>query len=211
MQVSTAILAGGRSRRMGREKALLKLGSSTLIERVIAAAAPLTADWMLIAPRKRTFSHLELPILPDLRPGLGPLGGLHTALKRAACPLLLLLACDLPFLTTDFLRFMLAQLGHHQALVPRSPTGLQPLCALYTRACLPAVEAAIQGDQLHVPSFYDEVDLRLLEPSEWQAFDVHDLLFTNLNTPAEYQRAGRLVERRPDLFEEVSRRPSQGR
>ncbi len=211
MQVSTAILAGGRSRRMGHEKALLKLGSSTLIERVIASAAPLTADWMLIAPRGRTFTHLQLPIHPDLHPDLGPLGGLHTALKRAGSPLLLLLACDLPFLTTDFLRFMLDQLGHHQALVPRSETGLQPLCALYTRSCLPAVEAAIQRHQLHMPSFYDEVDLRVLDPREWQAFDVHNLLFTNLNTPGEYQRASRLVEQMPDRFQEVSHRPLRDR
>ena len=194
MQVSTAILAGGRSRRMGREKALLELGSTSLIERVIAAAAPLTADWMLIAPRAKTFTHLQLPVHPDLRPGLGPLGGLYTALKRAASPRLLLLACDLPFLTTDFLRFMVDQSGQHQALVPRSAAGLQPLCALYTRACLPAVEAAIRRGELHMPSFYGDVDLRILEPGEWQAQDINQRLFTNLNTPAEFQRARRLVE-----------------
>ena len=195
MQISTAILAGGLSRRMGREKAFLELGASTLIERVIAAAAPLTSDWMVIAPGSDAFARLNLPILPDLRPHLGPLGGLHTALKRAAHPLVLLLACDLPFLTTDFLRFMVDRLGRHQALVPRNAIGLQPLCALYTRSCLPAVEAAIQRRELHMPSFYPDVDLSILEPCEWREFDIHQLLFTNLNTPAEYQRARRLAER----------------
>ena len=198
MQVSTAILAGGLSRRMGREKAFLELGASALIERVIAAAAPLTSDWMVIAPDTDTFTRLNLPIHPDLRPHLGPLGGLHTALKRAAHPLVLLLACDMPFLTTDFLRFMVDHLGSHQALVPRNANGLQPLCALYTRSCLPAVEAAIQRRELHMPSFHPDVDLRILEPGEWRPFDFHQLLFTNINTPAQYRRARRLVEQELD-------------
>jgi molybdopterin-guanine dinucleotide biosynthesis protein A len=191
-----AILAGGRSRRMGTEKALLALGAATLVERVLAAAAPLGVPCMLIGGQPRAFAGLGLPVHPDLRPGLGPLGGLHTALALAPAARVLFLACDLPFMTTAFLRFVLDQLGEHQAAVPRSADGLQPLCAAYARSCLPAVERALDRGDLRMTAFHADVDVHILEPSTWQAHDRCQLLFTNINTPQEYQWAlARLKER----------------
>ena len=99
--IHVAVLAGGQSRRMGRDKALLPLGDQTLIERVIAAARPLACPCFIVGD-PATYAHLGLPVHPDRHPGLGPLGGLHTALGATGAPVLLL-ACDLPFLTPDFL------------------------------------------------------------------------------------------------------------
>ena len=192
--VSVAILAGGQSRRMGRNKALLELGASTLLERMLATVSPLAADCMLICGETDAFASLGLPIHADLRPQLGPLGGLYTALELAPSPVVLLLACDLPFVKTEFLRFMLDQLRDHQALVPRSTEGLQHLCAVYTRSCRPAIEQAISRNQLHMKAFHDHVDVRILEPDEWQVFDPRHTLFMNLNTPQDYKRAQELVE-----------------
>ena len=191
--VSVAVLAGGRSRRMGRDKALLPLGSSTLIERVVEAARPLASELFLIGDHPERFAHLSLPVHADLHPGQGPLGGLHSALVRARFPAVLLLACDLPFVTTAFLRFLLDQLRDHDALVPHSPTALQHLCAMYTQNCRTAVEKALSRGDRSMPAFHSAVDVRILESGEWRRFDPHQRLLANLNTPEEYHRALELL------------------
>lgn len=192
---SVAVLAGGQSRRMGRDKARLQLGGAALIERVLAVARALDAPCFLVIRQAGDFADLGVPSCLDQYPGSGPLGGLCTALKHSSACAVLLLACDLPFLTPDFLRFLAAQGTAHQALIPRSDDGLQPLCALYARSCLPAIERALDRNELRMTSFHAEVSVRVLEPQEWQPFDPHGLLFSNLNTPEEYQRAQELLGR----------------
>jgi molybdopterin-guanine dinucleotide biosynthesis protein A len=194
---AVAILAGGHSRRMGRDKTRLSLGTTSLIGRVAAAAAPLGAPCMLIAGDAAPFADLHLPVHADLRPGLGPLGGLHTALSLAPGDPVLLLASDLPFITADFLRFLLQETGSHQVLVPRGADGLHPLCAVYARSCLPAVERALDRGELQMVAFFPEVDAHVLPYHRWQRFDPHRLLLTNLNTPEDYRRAQALVEGEP--------------
>ena len=185
--IHIAVLAGGQSRRMGRDKALLPLGGQTLIERVIAAARPLGYPCLIIGDPS-SYTHLGLPVHPDRRPGLGPLGGLYTALSATAAPVLLL-ACDLPFLTPDFLRYLVNRRGPHQAVVPHTATGLQPLCALYEPSCLAAVEAAIQADQLGMRNLLSNLSLDLVREKDWRPYDERGLLFANLNAPEEYERA----------------------
>ena len=185
--IHVAVLAGGQSRRMGRDKALLPLGDQTLIERVIAAARPLGYPCLIVGD-PATYAHLGLPVLPDRHPGLGPLGGLHTALGATGATVLLL-ACDLPFLTTDFLRHLADRRGPHQAVVPYTAAGLQPLCALYEPSCLAAVESAIQAGQLGMRSLLHNLNLDLVREKDWRPYDEHGLLFANLNAPEEYERA----------------------
>ena len=185
--IHVAVLAGGQSRRMGRDKALLPLGGQTLIERVLTAAHPLGYPRLVVGD-PAAYAHLKLPILPDHRPKLGPLGGLYTALSTTAAPVLLL-ACDLPFLTPDFLRHLVGRRGPHQAVVPHTATGLQPLCALYEPSCLAAIEAAIQADQLGMRDLLSNLSLDLVREKDWRPYDERGLLFANLNAPAEYQRA----------------------
>jgi molybdenum cofactor guanylyltransferase len=193
--ISAAILAGGQSRRMGCDKATLQLGGQSLIERVLAAVRPLDCPCFIVARRADDYAQLGLPVIPDLFPSAGPLGGLGTALRHTSAPALLLLACDLPFLTPEFLRFLAGQLGAHQAAIPRSPEGLQPLCAVYARSCLPALETALAQGERRMHAFCQTLELRALDPGEWQPFDPHGLLFSNLNTPQEYQRALEVISR----------------
>ena len=185
--IHVAVLAGGQSRRMGRDKALLPLGDQTLIERILAVARPL-GDPRIIIGDPTTYAHLGLPIHPDRHSGLGPLGGLHTALSTTAAPVLLL-ACDLPFLTSAFLRHLVSRRGPHQAVVPHSTTGLQPLCALYEPSCLAAVDAAIQAGRLGMRDLLSNLSLDIVREKDWRPYDERGLLFANLNSPAEYERA----------------------
>lgn len=185
--IHVAVLAGGQSRRMGRDKALLPLGDQTLIERVLAAARPLAYPGLIIGD-PAAHSHLGWPVLPDRHPKRGPLGGLYTALSTTAAPVLLL-ACDLPFLTPAFLRYLVSRRGPHQAVVPHTAAGLQPLCALYEPSCMATVEAAMQADQLGMRRLLSKLSLDLLLEKDWRPYDQRGLLFANLNAPAEYQRA----------------------
>jgi molybdopterin-guanine dinucleotide biosynthesis protein A len=190
-----AVLAGGQSGRMGREKTRLRIGGRSILERILAAAAPLNAPCILIANDPAPFADLGLAVYPDLRPGLGPLAGLHSALSRPGSIAVLLLAGDLPFLTHPFLQFLVDHLEAHHAVVPRGPDGLHPLCAVYRQECLPAIERALDRGDLRMTSFFGEVDLRFLEPDEWKSFDPHGGLLTNVNTPEEYRRAQELASR----------------
>lgn len=185
--IHVAVLAGGQSRRMGRDKALLQLGGQTLIERVLTAAHPLGYPRVIIGD-PTAYAYLGLPVHSDRRPGLGPLGGLYTALSTTAAPVLLL-ACDLPFLTQDFLHHLVGRRGPHQAVVPHTAAGLQPLCALYEPSCLATIEAALQADQLGMRDLLSNLSLDLVREKDWQLYDEHGLLFANLNAPAEYERA----------------------
>ncbi len=185
--IHVAVLAAGQSRRMGRDKALLPLGGQTLIERVLAAAHPLGYPGIIIGD-PTAYAHLGLPVHPDHYPGLGPLGGLYTALSTTSAPVLLL-ACDLPFLTPDFLRHLVDRRGPQQAVVPYTATGLQPLCALYEPSCLAAVEAAVQANQLGMRDLLSDLSLAVVRERDWRPYDERGLLFANLNAPAEYERA----------------------
>ena len=185
--IHVAVLAGGQSRRMGRDKALLQLGGQTLIERVLAATRPLGYPCAIIGDPS-SYAHLGPPVHSDRRSGLGPLGGLYTALSTTATPVLLL-ACDLPFLTPEFLCHLVERRGPHQAVVPHTATGLQPLCALYEPSCLAAVEAAIQANQLGMRDLLSNLSLDIVKEKDWRPYDERGLLFANLNAPEEYERA----------------------
>jgi molybdopterin-guanine dinucleotide biosynthesis protein A len=189
-EFSVAILAGGESRRMGTDKALLQVGGQSLIERVIEVASPIADECMVIANSSAPFSHLHLPVHPDKAPGLGPLAGLQAALANARNDTVLLLACDLPFLTRDFLLYAVASIGQCQAAIPRDRGGrLQPVCAAYATSCVTFVERALAGGRRSMGDFVGDLDLHILEPEEWQEYDPDGLLFTNVNTPADFARA----------------------
>lgn len=190
--VHIAILAGGQSRRMGHNKALLQLHGQPLIEHVLSAARPLALPTFVVGD-PTTYPHLKLPVHPDLYPDLGPIGGLYTALEKAAGPVLLL-ACDLPFLTPEFLRYILSRRGNHQAIVPRTKEGTQPLCALYELSCLTAIETAIAAKQLSMRRLLSALNVDEIEQATWRAYDKRNLLFANLNTPEEFERVQKSLE-----------------
>ena len=181
---------------MGTDKALLDVGGKPMIERIIQAASPAATELLIIAPSPDPLAYLDLPIHPDIEPGLGPLAGLHTALTRACCDNLVLLACDLPFITSDYIRFVAKRLGPHQVCLPRDRCGrLQPLCGAYARSCLPAVAQALPSRRQSMTDFHDKVDVFVLEPRQWLPYDVTGQLFTNVNTQTDYERACAAIRR----------------
>ncbi len=193
---TTAIIAGGASSRMGRDKAFLQLGGKTLIERVIAASADLgQSETILIANKPDDYRHLGFATYPDILPGKGSLGGIYTALTRAANPAALVLACDMPFIKTALLRFMLAQLDDTtDIVVPRVDGYPQGMLAIYRKTCLPPIRAQLAANRLKIIRFYDQMRVRYLDEADYALCDAEGNSFTNLNTPAELERARRLLE-----------------
>jgi molybdopterin-guanine dinucleotide biosynthesis protein A len=193
VETSVAILAGGRSRRMGRDKALLPLGGATVVERVAAAAKPLSDEQFVVANERAPYEFLGLPVVEDIRKSAGPLGGLQAALHYAKRPVVCLLACDLPFLTTEFLRFLSTLIGGHQAVIPLADSRPQPLCAFYSVSCLTAVENALEKNDFRMDAFHESVEVRFVEHRDWGVYDPDGTLFANVNHPEDYERARELL------------------
>ncbi len=188
---SLAIIAGGQSRRMGRDKAFVKLGGKTLIQRLLERTVNLgQAETLLITNKPAAYAHLQLPMHGDALPGKGALGGIYTALLRAQCPTVLALACDMPFVSGRLLRFMLMQLdAQTDVVVPRVTGYPQSLHAIYRKTCLQPIREQLLSDRLKIIGFFPAVRVRYLDEGDYGAFDPMAQSFTNLNTPAELEKA----------------------
>ncbi len=175
------MLTGGMSSRMGRDKALLPFHGGALVAHVAAAATAAAGSVMLIGDPLK-YGHLGYPVLPDRRPGAGPLGGIESALSYTTADWNLVLACDMPAISAEFLRGLLeaAERCNADALVPEGPSGLlEPLSAVYHRRCLAEVRRALNAGVRKVTE-----GLTGLEVAHFAVAD--GACFENLNTPEEW-------------------------
>ena len=196
MSVNGFILAGGKSTRMRRDKALLELGGEPMVARAAHLAEPHVASVAVVAPADR-YAGLGLPILPDRWPGAGPLGGIATALSATRADWNLIVGCDLPYLTSEWLAWLIpcAMNSAAQAVVPESRRGLEPLAALYHRACAATLTAAVEQGVRRVTDGLAEILVERVRAAEWQGIDPSGRLFDNMNTPADYEKARRRIEK----------------
>lgn len=189
-RVSGIILAGGRSQRMGRHKALLRLGDKTIIERVVAAVAAVAQEVMVVTNEPAAYRHLGVPLVADRIPGRGPLGGIHAGLLAAAWERAVIAACDLPFLEGRLLRHLLAAGEGYDVTVPVVRGYLEPLVGVYTKACLPAVEEVLLADERpKVIDLYSRVRVRYVPESELARLVNVARAFFNVNTPVDWEQA----------------------
>ncbi len=197
--LTLAILAGGSSNRMGRDKALLHLRGKPLVQHVLERLSGLADEVILSTNTPAAFSFLNLPTLPDERPGQGPLGGLSTVLKAASNPFVAVVACDMPFASLPIFEYELGliQEANADVVVPESVDGLEPLHAVYRcEACLPVIEQALQSGHLRMAEWLEKVNLQTIRPYEISQYDPDGLAFWNLNTPEDFTQAEKELERR---------------
>jgi molybdopterin-guanine dinucleotide biosynthesis protein A len=196
--VDAAILAGGRARRFGgRDKASLHVGRGSILDRQLAALRAVADRIVLVTADPARYRDKHVHAVTDLLPGAGALGGIYTALATATTDQVLVVACDLPFLTGAFLG-CLAALGvgpDEDAVVPRSQDGLQPLCAVYSRRLLEPMRQQIATGHLKIVDFLATVRVRELQPHDLAEYDPEGTLFFNVNGPAELERANELAAR----------------
>lgn len=195
-----AILAGGTNSRFGAPKALARVGGERIIDRVVHALQGATPDLVLLANEPELFTDLGLPARPDARPGLGALGGLHTALhwaREAGRPGVLAVACDMPFLSAPLLARIvdLALAGDADVVAPESGgrRGIEPLCAYYGTRCVDAIEARLDRGDRRIIGFHDDVRVLRIPQSDVQRFGSPATLFLNVNTQEDRERADRLA------------------
>jgi molybdopterin-guanine dinucleotide biosynthesis protein A len=184
------ILAGGESSRMGRDKALLELNGQVLIVRAASVVESVAGTCAIIGDTVR-LEGLSLRVIADDFPGAGPLGGIATALRNSGAEWNLVIACDLPYLTREWLEYLVARAGRSDAdiVLPMDERGAEPLCAMYRVRCLPAIRAALDAGTRKVTDGLAGIPADFVEPTEWKKFDSDRLLFKNMNSPVDYEEA----------------------
>jgi molybdopterin-guanine dinucleotide biosynthesis protein A len=198
VDVCGAILAGGRAKRLGgANKALMRVGGLRIVDRLIAALEPVARDIFIVAPDAEPYAGLGLRVVPDAIAGAGALGGIYTAIVESPHPRTIVVACDMPFVTTTLFRRLVAIDGA-DLVMPRSTRGLEPLCAVYGKACAAPIRARIARGDLQASVPLAGVRIAEVGPAELAAFDKDGLLFENVNTPHDYERATGLIELKPD-------------
>lgn len=193
MNFSAVILAGGESSRMGRDKAWLEADGQTLIAAAVEKAHRAGAGEVFISGRSgKDYSALQCPVLLDLKPGCGPLGGIERALHACAAPLLLVLAVDMPHMTAEFLQRMASRCNRETGVVPKLKGRLEPLAAIYPRHCHEIAFDAIAKSHHAVRDFAEAcrkikaVRIAAVRPAD-------ENCFTNWNTPADAALVSRRI------------------
>ena len=190
MPWTAAIVAGGAASRLnGRDKSQLRVGGRSILERQLAALDSLADRIVIVANDAARFRAAGVPVVEDLVPGTAALGGIYTALATATTDRVLVIACDMPFLTGRFLRHVVACADEVDLAIPRSADGYQPLCACYARSCLEPVRRRVETGALRVQDLVSEVRTREIAPDELAPFDPNGVLLFNVNTPDDYERA----------------------
>ncbi len=182
--VTGVLLAGGKSHRMGRDKAMLQLDGKALFKRSLALLQQFFST-VLIAGDRPDLSCSEIKAIPDIYPG-SALGGLHTGLQAAETDWIFVAPCDMPYPDTRIVEHLLAARNGFDAVVPRTPEGYEPVFALYHKNCLPQMETMLQQNEFRIYDFYQRIVIRYLDPVELPEGWQRSLI--NLNTPAQLAR-----------------------
>lgn len=195
--ISGVILAGGKSRRYGRNKALVNIDGIPLIERVVRVMQSVFQDLILITNTPDEYAYLKLPMHEDLIKGLGPLGGILTGLTAISSDAGFFVACDMPFLNRELIYYMVEKREGFDVVVPRVSEQMETLHAIYSRACLPAIRRLVNSHEYQTLRFFPEVSVRYIEEDEIRSFDPELRSFFNVNSPQEvvkYQKIRYEVE-----------------
>ncbi len=184
------LLAGGKSSRMGADKAFLDFDGQTLLDRALIAMGTV-CDRVTIVGEPAKFAQYG-SVVPDIFPGCGPLAGIHAALVDSPAELNLLLAVDMPFVSSELLAFLFAAAENNDAIitVPRSGKGLQPLCAVYRRDFSTAAAQALRAGKYKIDAAFSSVSVRVIEEAELAAAGFFEQSFFNVNTPEDRRAAG---------------------
>jgi molybdopterin-guanine dinucleotide biosynthesis protein A len=191
------VLAGGKSRRLGVDKALLDLGGAPLLQTVVQRVSQICPRVIVAVDRAGRYGRLGLTarLVADASPGLGPLAGLQSGLQACATAHALVVSCDLPFLNVELLRYMAGLPRDYQALLPHSAGRDHPLHAVYARTCLPEVDALLAAGGGSMRQLLARLDVRRLDEREIHRVDPDGLSLLNLNDESDLERARAIWER----------------
>jgi molybdopterin-guanine dinucleotide biosynthesis protein A len=193
--VSGIVLAGGQSSRLGMDKSFVNASGQPLIEHIIAKLTRLSDDVIIVTNSPENYNHLEAKLVGDIYPGKGSLGGIYSGLRAATNAYSLVVACDMPFLDLNLLRYMILLACGHDVVIPRIGRFLEPLHAIYSKSCLEPIDRLLAQGGLKIIDFFPEVRVRYVEESEVDIFDPQHLSFFNVNTPSDLVKMKKLARK----------------
>ncbi len=198
MDMSCIVLAGGKSFRLGYDKAVEIVGNRSLLQRVVACLSLFNSDIIVVTATGQPFiqfvDYPRLKIVTDTYPGKGPLGGIYSGLAASDSFCNLVVACDMPFLNQALLRYMIQLSARFDLVVPRLDNMVEPLHAVYSKDCLSPIECLLKQGNMQVRQLFTMVKVRYVETDEINKFDPKHLSFFNINTEADLERARELTK-----------------
>jgi molybdopterin-guanine dinucleotide biosynthesis protein A len=196
LDISSIILAGGKSIRLGHDKVIERLGNKTLLEKVISRIDSFSDEIVIVAAEKRDFSQLssntKIKTVSDIFPGRGSLGGIYTGLVKSESFYNLVVGADMPFLNQKLLSYMIGVADGHDYVIPRVGQYYEPLHAIYSKNCISPIETLINRNRRVIVELFDYVKVRYVEEEEINRFDPEHLSFFNINTKEDLELARKI-------------------
>lgn len=183
--ITGIILSGGKSTRMGGNKAFIEIEGIPIIQRIHTLFERLFDEIIIVANQKELFLNLNAKIYSDIIPNQGVLGGLYTGLYFSSLPFSFCVACDMPFLKEFVIKYLINNIGDSDVVVPKTKDGLHPLHAIYSKNCLEPIKQVIEKGQYKIIDFYPMVKVKIVEERELFSLDPIRESFINVNTPEE--------------------------
>ena len=192
--ITSVVLAGGKGRRLGKDKLQEVVGGRPLLQRVIDSLSQISERILVVTAQGQRLPAIQakqskVASVPDIYPGRGALGGIYTGLTAAKSQYGLVVAADMPFLNPDLLQHLVTVAPGFDVVMPRIDGEIEPLHAVYSRDCLPAIQEQIERNQLQIRIFLERVRVRYVELAEVDMFDPRHMSFFNVNTPEDLTKA----------------------
>ncbi len=181
---SAAIMAGGGSVRMGKDKAFLEWKGESILQHILKTVRSVTDDIFIVSDLP-SYQNLEVPCINDIYPDHGPLGGIYAALQHSSAQKVLVLGCDMPLLSEEFLKFLIQNAGDCDAAVSQHKDRLHPLAAVYDQSCSASFKSLLEEKKLRMMNAIKDVNMKTVQVNEACSF-YHPDLFFNVNTPEAY-------------------------
>ena len=194
--MTSIILAGGKSSRLGRNKALQVIGGKSLIQRVIDRLAMLSTEIIIVTAHGEAihcYSTVEIKTVADIYPEKGPLVGIFSGLLSSSGSRAIAVGCDTPFLSVSLLKYMAQICSVYDVVVPRIRNKLEPLCAVYSKNCSGHIQKLLEQNELRIDKLFSMVKVKYVEEEEINRFDPEHLSFFNINSQADLDRAIKLA------------------
>ncbi|ABC77901.1 molybdenum cofactor guanylyltransferase [Syntrophus aciditrophicus] len=182
------ILSGGKSSRMGLNKAFLEINGERLIDRTVKLFRQLFSEVILVTNEPLLYLDQDIALVTDIYKGKGPMGGLYSGLFYASFDHAFLCACDIPYLNVEFIRYMTGKASEYDVVVPETADGFHPLHAIYSRRCLPSIKSLLIRDRLKMTGCFKGMRVLYIPESVIRSFDPECRMFLNINTEQDLQR-----------------------
>jgi len=190
-----AILSGGKSSRMGINKALASLNGIKVIEYILARLQPHFDELLIVTNEPELYEEYPARVITDIFPCKGPIAGIHAALKNTSRAQIFVLSCDMPFVNADMINYMMERAADYDSVVPVIGGRLQPTAAVYNQSCLPLLTDCLENDKLKLTRIFDDLNALYLDETDLSCFGLAAEVFFNINDLAALDKAREIAGR----------------